>query len=298
MLSPSLLYFGLMRFDIVPALICALSLHLFGRRRYAAAHLLLAVGVHVKWYPALLFPVYLAYHLQQEGLIEARLRGLLASRSLRYAAIFAGTTLAIAGLTILAYGWEGFLAPYRFHAGRGSQYFNPYWLALKGLDALGWTGSTTRSITDLLFLAGQFSILGVLLFRRVRSAHEVQQYSILAIVLFVTFAKIDSPQWILWYVPLALLFVGEPATLASIVVLTLLDYLVFPLAFDNVESWVGSWGGSRGGGSAWSFDAAFSPIVLAKDLALLAMVVLVFTRETGRGDGEDRAAPRGRGFSS
>jgi hypothetical protein len=271
MLSPTILYFALMRFDILPTLTCAASLYLFRRRSYALAHLLLGIGVHIKWYPALLFPVFLAFHLQQEGLIEARFRGLLRSLSLRYTAIFVGTTLAIVGLTILACGWEGFLVPYRFHAGRGSQYFNAYWLALKGLDGLGWTGQTARSITNLVFLAGQFSILGVLLFRRVRSTHEVYQYSILAIVLFIAFAKVDSPQWVLWYLPLALMFVRQRATLASIIILTLLNYLVFPVAFDNLEALLA--------GRGWDFDSAFSWIVFVKDLALLAVVVLIFERE-------------------
>ena len=66
LLGPSTLYFSLMRFDILCALVLCLSLAAFARGRYLLAHVLLGVATLVKWYPAVVFPVYLAFHLSQE----------------------------------------------------------------------------------------------------------------------------------------------------------------------------------------------------------------------------------------
>lgn len=271
MASPSVLYFSLNRFDVLPALVCVWSLLLFHRRRFAAAHVLLGVGVHLKWYPAVLFPVYLAHQMQTEGLFESRLRGLLHSRSLRLALVFAGTVLLITLICIAAFGWDGFARTYRFHAGRGAQWFNLYWLADRCLVEKGWDFS--GSALSLAFLAGQVSIVGVLLVKRLRTPRDVDRYAVLAVVLFIAFAKVDSPQWILWYVPLALTFVRRRETLAALLLLTLLSYAVFPLAFDGLEGLLVR------RGSPLDPELAFSAVVVAKDIALVAAVTSILLRE-------------------
>lgn len=151
---------------------------------------------------------------------------------------------------------DGFLVPYRFHATRGSQYFNPYWLLERcgsGWSAVawGWIG--------LGFFAAQFAIVPILLVKRIRSVTEVFQYAILATWCFITFSKIDSPQWILWYVPPALMFVRRPGTLAALATLGVVNYAVFPVGFDvfGIES------------------KSFAAIVLVKDLVVGATIVLI-----------------------
>lgn len=284
MLSPTILYFSLMRFDILASVVCLLSLWTFQRRHYRTAYFLLAIGVHVKWYPAVLLPVYLAYHMEQEGLFADRLRGFLGSRSLQYFAVFLVTVLGVVGLSILAFGWDGFLVPYQYHMARGGGYFNPYWLALKALTAVGWEESPIRTVLEIGFLLAEFSILGVLLVKRIRSHLEVFQYSLLAIVIFITFAKVDSPQWVVWHVPVALMFVRRTDTLVTLAVLTVLNYLVFPVGFDNLKESL----------SQRSFDLIFSPLVFVKDLALWSYVWFAVTRgHVSRTCGSDA-----RGFES
>ena len=56
-----------------------------------------------------------------------------------------------------------------------------------------------------------------------------------------------------------------------------------PVAFDNLEPLLA--------GSRWSFDTVFSAIVLAKDLALLAVLVSIFTRETPLAGAGGEAGP-------
>ena len=259
LLGPSTLYFSLMRFDILCALVLCLSLAAFARGRYLLAHVLLGVATLVKWYPAVVFPVYLAFHLSQEPALARHALHLLRTQAARYAAAYVLTVAAIVALTIAAVTWDGFMMPYRFHGERGGQYFNPYWLVEQmrpalGLDQSGWNW------VNRVFLALQVSILPMLLFTRVRSLTQVVQYSVLAIYLFVTFGRVDSPQWILWTVPPVLMFARDARTLIAVAVLTVCNYLVFPVAYDALDP----------------TGVAFSAIVFVKDLILLALIVLAF----------------------
>src|SRR5215208_6965379 len=71
MLSPAILYFSLMRFDILCAFVVCASLYHYRQGRYSAAHALLAIGVYIKWYPAVLFPLYLADSLRNGPWLRA-----------------------------------------------------------------------------------------------------------------------------------------------------------------------------------------------------------------------------------
>ncbi len=243
LLTPSLLYFSLMRFDVLCAFLLCLSLAAFRRGRYVPAHVLLGVATFVKWYPALVFPVYAAFHWSREGTGAAR-----------RCAPFLLTVAILTAATIAAFTWQGFLAPYRFHATRGGQYFNLYWLV---------TRYVRTDAVDLVFFALQLAIVPILACTRIRTERDVLRYAVLAIYLFMTFAKIDSPQWILWYVPVALLFVREPRTLVALVWLGILNHLVFPVAYD-------AWG--------W-LSPSFSTLVAVKDVSVLVLVSYVLTED-------------------
>lgn len=176
LLTPSPLYFSLMRFDVLCALVTCLSLVFFARRRYGQAYLLLSLGSFLKWYPAVLFPVYVAYHLWTDR----------RPRDTRWALVYVTATAAIIAISIVAFTWDGMLVPYRFHAARGSQYFNLYWI-LETRSA-PWAPATRR-IIEGLFLALQFSIVPVLLIRPIRSMTEFFQYGFFAIYSFVNFCE-------------------------------------------------------------------------------------------------------------
>lgn len=261
LLGPSALYFGLMRFDILCAFVVCLSLMAFARERYLLAYVLLGVGTLVKWYPAVIVPVYLAFHFSRD---PTRFR----IRTTRYAIAYGATVLAIVGFTIAYVTWDGFLVPYRFHGARGAQYFNPYWLVVTYHKALGLTASDMTWV-NVAFLALQLSIVPLMLLLRVRSLTDVLRHSVLAIYLFITFARIDSPQWVLWYLPIILMFARNTSTLALVFLLTIVNYVVFPAAFDyafNVKPALG--------------DEWFSPFVLAKDLVVIALLIAMY-RERG-----------------
>lgn len=261
LLLPSTLYFSLMRFDILcVALVCA-SLWAFKTGRYAVSHVVLACATHTKWYPAVVFPVYFAYHWASAGPISWRPRALLRTAALRYGAVYLASAGAITLLSILAFTWDGFLVPYRFHAGRGGQFINLYSLADHARGALG-VGKQGRGSMNLVFLCLQLAVVPLLLWKPVRTLTDVFRFATLAIFLFVTFARIDSPQWLLWYVAPVLMFARRPATLCVVGVLSLWNYVVFPLGFDAYARHLDS--------------AVFSSIVLVKDALAVLLIVLVW----------------------
>jgi hypothetical protein len=260
LLTPSPLYFSLMRFDVLCALVTCLSLVAFARRQYGQAYLLLSLGTFLKWYPAVLFPVFVAYQLWTDH----------RSRDIRWAVVYVAATAAIFVTSIAAFTWDGMLVPYRFHAARGSQYFDLYWiLEIRGNS---WSPATWRGIR-FLFFALQFSIVPILLVRRIRNMTEVFQYSLFAIYSFVTFARFDSPQWLLWYLPLALMIARQPATLSAFGVLGFVNYLVFPVGYDAF---------SLGQG------LTFASIVFFKDVILLVAVILLLRERDPFQAGETR----------
>ncbi len=261
LLLPSTLYFSLMRFDILcAALVCA-SLWAFKSGRYLAAHVVLAIATYTKWYPVVVFPVFLAYHFANEKPLSLRPRELLRTATVRYGAAYVLTVAAITVASVVAFSWKGFLVPYRFHGARGAQYINPYFIADHVRHALG-IKKAGLGWMNLAFLGLQLSILPILLSKRVCTMTDVFRYATLAIFLFVVFARIDSPQWLLWYVTPVLMFARRPATLWVAGALSIWNYVVFPFAFDEYK-------GQAGG-------LVFSSIVLAKDALAAVLIALVF----------------------
>jgi hypothetical protein len=171
------------------------------------------------------------------------------------------TAALITGISVAWFTWDGFLVPYRFHAYRSGQYFNPYWLLEQARAALG-LGRSGWWFVNGAFLALQLAIVPILLFKRIRTMTDVFRYGVLAIWLFVSFARVDSPQWILWYLPPVLMFASRASTLSAVAVLGVWNYVLFPVAFDAYENDVAA--------------PAFTAIVVAKDLIVIALIVLLF----------------------
>lgn len=246
MLSPSILYFSLMRFDILCAFFVCASLYCFLKGRYSAAYGLLAIGVYVKWYPAVLFPLYLAHNL----------RSVPRPKTARYAGAFVGVIVLVTVLSIAFFTWDGFLQPYRFHATRGGQYFNLFWLGENAFDdkRLGLFFFAVQLLAPLAFM---------FMIKPQDNGRSVLKYSVLTIYIFITFAKVDSPQWILWYAPVVLMFACERLTLAALFGTSILNYVVFPLAYKTMDDQ----------------GLAFSSIVLIKDISLLTLVFCVLRNE-------------------
>jgi hypothetical protein len=208
---PAALYFTLYRFDIVPALLTALSLACLGRRWWSASALLLAAATMVKVYPVLLVPLVLRY-----------LGGW--RRAGRWLAVYAAAVVAFVLPPLLGEGLEAVLGPYRVQLSRQREGYTLYGLLLPAAlgenDALG---KGFRLAALLLVLAG-------LLRRRPGDLAGLLRNGAVLLVVFVSLSVFYSPQWLLWLAPLLLPLTGRTRGLAWLVAaLDLVTFCTFPL---------------------------------------------------------------------
>jgi hypothetical protein len=208
---PAALYFGLNRFDAVPALLTGLSLACLGRRWVIASGVLLAAAALVKVYPVLLAPLILRY-------LWADRRAALA-----WAGAFAATAVAVVLPPLLLSGWEAVWAPYRYQLSRGA--FPPTIYGYLLPESLGH-GDRRGQVFRLGTLA---LVLLLLCVRRPADLASLLRRGALIMILFVTLPIFYSPQWVLWLVPvLAPLTRRYWPVLVLAVALDMVTYLTFP----------------------------------------------------------------------
>ncbi|MGQ0553875.1 MAG: hypothetical protein ACT4PU_11730 [Planctomycetota bacterium] len=238
LLLPGTAYFSFNRFDAWPAAFVALAclLQFRGRRNGAAAAL--ALGAMMKWYPALLLPLFLAHNLWSEhdakgrgGVSVGRLFAAL-PRAVLVPGLVAGAVItAILSVSYVGGGWEAVTHVYSHHAGR---VHNPPSLAAAILEPWRWgllpLESFPRVYQWLTVL--QFLPAVLLALVPIRSRTALLWACLAVVVGFAEFGKVFSPQWICWVSPLALLLApGRRTLLGLIVALELLIYLQIPLLF-------------------------------------------------------------------
>src|SRR5262249_38488834 len=137
---------------------------------------------------------------------------------------------AAGNLAVVAFaGWEGLLAPYRFHAARGLNGESTY-------DALAYV-MRTPFVQDLItgrpWIARGLQIGAALgaVGLRPRNFQSLVDAFLVALLGFITFSEFHSPQFLLWVLPIAS-FSRAPAMVTSAIALSWLTFLYFPVAFD------------------------------------------------------------------
>jgi hypothetical protein len=218
LLLPGTFYFSLNRFDAVPVLLSALALLLLWRARWAGAFALLAAAVLTKAYPALYLPLF-ALHALHSGGRRALIRGLCA---------FAGVIAALSLQLALWAGPDAVLAPFQFQLGRMQNAESLYYLVARSLP-----------LFDSAFGRGLFSLLqlapaGLVLLARPKAPSDVLRWMTAITVAFVLFSRFQSPQWIVWITPLAVVAARTRWELALVVAIDIVTYLYFPLAYDAI----------------------------------------------------------------
>jgi hypothetical protein len=232
LLLPAVLYFTANRFDVIPALLTGLMFLCVGRGRPGLAGGFLAAGALIKVYPVLLVPVVLRY--------------LGVSRGTRFLAGFAGTSLAVLGLSALVYGPGTVLAPYSVQLGRlpeigGSwedtnytfyRYLLPESLAYGDEEHAYLRFGPGRFISNGSLRLGLVGLLVLgLCVTRPPDLASVLRRSALVLVGFVSLAVFFSPQWIVWLLPMLVPLAsrrGHRPVAAALIVFDLLTYFTFP----------------------------------------------------------------------
>ena len=272
-----------LRFDLWPAALTAgaAAALVSGRRLLAGATLGLAVAA--KLYPAVLLPLALAFVWRRAG---RRAAGALAAAFTLVVAVCFVPFLVLApdgvvhsitrqtsrplqietlGASFLLAAHHVFGTHLKMVASHGSQNF------VGGTaDAL----ATAQTVVQVLVLLG----LWVAFARGPASEERFFRYAAAAVCAFIAFGKVLSPQFMIWLIPLVPLVRGRRGLAASTLlgILLVLTQLWFPYHFWNL---------------AQHFRARESWLVLARDVGLVALLVVLAYGTRTRSDSQAVARP-------
>jgi hypothetical protein len=227
------------RFDVVPAACVLLALVALRRNRQGWAYAALAAGVLLKFYPALLLPLFLIETWRSRGAIAGAWRG---------PAIFAGVVAAVEGAAaLLAPGRV--LDPLRFLGGRCVQVESLpatlaalwAWLTGGSLSYVNAYNSTCElaagvnvvgTACTVLGAAGMVFVIWLFWRRRIMLAPA----AILLLCISMLTSKVFSPQYLLWVSPLVAYAYGLRNTriFALWGALCFATSIVFPLSYASI----------------------------------------------------------------
>ena len=254
----------LTRFDLYAAAFVAAALAALVHRRDRLGFALLGAAVAVKLYPAVLVPVALAYVWQRRGRREA-----LVSLA------FCAAVVALAFLPFLVVAPDGVAHSVGRQLSRPLQIESlgsAFYLAahhLVGLDVEMRSGhgsqnlyATGTAVTAVELTLVQIGVLVWIWLKRPATAEGLVRWSAAALVAFVAFGKVLSPQFLIWLVPVVPLVAGLRGLRASVLlaVALLLTQLWFPSRYWDL---------------ARELDPLPSTLVLLRDLVLVAVLVVL-----------------------
>jgi hypothetical protein len=260
----------LTRFDLWPAALVAGALAALVHGRDRLGFGVSGAAVAVKLYPAVLVPLAAAYVWRRKGRREAivclaALAGVVAVVFLPFLVVAPGGVAHSIGtqlsrpLQIESLGSALYLAAHHLlgidvemRSGHGSQNLH----------------STGTGVAAVLLSLLQAGVLVWIWLRRPGTADELVRWSAAALVAFIALGKVLSPQFLIWLVPVVPLVAGLRGLRASILLAAalVLTQLWFPSRYWEL---------------ARDLDAVPSLLVLARDVALVALlVVLVRGRKT------------------
>jgi hypothetical protein len=252
-------------YDFWPALLTAAALFAFVHRRERATYLLLALAVAAKVYPIVLLPLALIETWERGGRLLVR----------RAALWFVGTLLVV-HVPFAVAGPGGLRYSYWVQLKRGLEVESLGAAVLLVLDRLGLhdsalvaslstdvagrIASVVAALTSLVALAAVLGVAWVYYRRR----GDPLVAAAAAVVGFVAFGKVISPQYVDWLVPLV------PAAGAAASGLLLASLALTHVVFDRFHD--------PGGPSGAHYKAALTWWVFARDVVLVALYALLVAR--------------------
>jgi hypothetical protein len=216
LILPSALYFSLNRFDIVPALLMALSLACLGRRWIVASAVFLGAAAMVKVYPILFAPLVFRFLCAERRTAAVWL------------GVFMATLVAFLLPPLLLTDWTATWAPYRFQLSRPPEYgWTFYGYVLPAFLA-------EHNPVGTLFRLGTVLLVTLALcWHRPADMADLLRRGAIVLILLVSLAVFYSPQWVLWFSPLLLpLASRDRRVFVLVVALDLITYLSFPVTYD------------------------------------------------------------------
>jgi Predicted integral membrane protein len=246
-----LIQFFFDRFDVIVAVFALAAVYLYLEKKYTWAFLLLVVGLFIKLYPGIMFPVFLI--------------PFLADRDIRGVLKHAGTfIIACVALIIPFVIWspDTFLTFISYHSDRGIQIESTaasiiLFLEMLGLTSVqtvneywsfGLSGGAADLVAPLMMPLMIIMILGFCLayYIHCRSTDENERYasvawaSFLVIMVFVIFNKVFSAQYMVWIMMLLIplmMFIDDKEVTKKVYLLffaTIVTTLYFGLMYQGL----------------------------------------------------------------
>lgn len=240
------------RYDLWPAALAVAALAAFRLRHEPVAFALLATAAAAKVWPALLLPLFLVT-ARGRGRGAAVFAAVLALWFVPFVAVAPGGVWdSVRGQTTRPLQIESLGASALVLAGANVEPFGSH-----GSDNLrGQGAAAAAAVSTTLQVATLLAVwIGFTLSRR----RDLVRWSAAAVVAFVAFDKVLSPQFLIWLLPFVPLVRGRrgavaSALLAAALVLTQIEFPFRYLAYAN------------------HLDRSIAAIVLARDLLLVAIL--------------------------
>ncbi len=275
----------LTRFDLVPATLVAAALLLFLTERRTAGALVLGLAIAAKLYPAVLLPLVAVAAYRRGG-----------SRAAGATVALAAVPVVVCYLPFLVVGLDGVLDSLGRQLGRPLQIESLGAGALLVLHhdagvSLAWsssagsqnlTGAAAGTLAVLLAVAqvAAVALVWVVHARGPMSDERLVRHAAAAVVAFVAFSKVLSPQFLVWLLLLVPLVGGAGSRIALwlLAAACALTALWFPARYWELVR---------------EFDPFASFLVLARGVALVALfAALVLERFDPAGAESNRGSPR------
>ena len=288
-LSPLLLgSVMLSRFDLWPAVLVAgaLAAVVSGRLRLGSG--LLGLAVAAKLWPAVLVPLVVAYVWRLRGRREA-----VASAAILVGVVFLcfPPFLALAPVDVLDSVWRQARRPLQIESLGSALLLAGHHVF--GLDLTMKSSSGSQNLQGVCPMRSPSSrdwsrppssiALWVSFARGPATRERLVRYAAATVVAFIALGKVLSPQFLIWLLPLVPLVRGRRGVVASALLAAalVLTQLWFPYRYWDL---------------ALEFDEAASWLVLARDVVLIALlVVLVEPKRADRDPRSHRSTSRVRG---
>jgi Glycosyltransferase family 87 len=257
----------LSRFDLWPAMLVAAAVAALVAGWLRLGSGLLGLGIAAKLWPAVLVPLVVTYVWRTRGRREALIcAGICAAIAVACFLPF----LVLAPVDVLDSLWRQARRPLQIESIGSALLLAGHHLF--GLDVTMKSSSGSQNLEGALpdalavahglVQAAVLIVLWVAFTRGPATRERLVRYAAAVVVAFVALGKVLSPQFLIWLLPLVPLVRGRRGFFASILLgATLaLTQLWFPYRYWDL---------------ALDFDAAASWLVLARDVVLLALLVVL-----------------------
>ncbi|HEY5661023.1 MAG TPA: glycosyltransferase 87 family protein [Gaiellaceae bacterium] len=266
----------LSRFDLWPAALAASALAAVVSARFRLGHVLLGLATAAKFYPGVLIPLSVAYTWKRRGRDEA----------LRCIALTAGV-FALVLLPFVVLAPHGVWLSLKVQLERPLQVeslgaafllvaHNVFGFALAGETSHGSQNVAGGAAHTLAVVSGivQTAVLLWIWWAFARgpaTSAALVRASAAAVCAFVAFGKVLSPQFLIWLIPVVPLVRGRRGLWASLLLLAalVLTQIWFPFRYFRL---------------ALDFETGLSWVLLARDLVLVALVLLLVPHRWRRTD--------------